>query len=279
MAFLLILDREHKALWVKTKNRSDDNNWFLPEVEDPVNKPSNRLNVELLAKQAFIPLKSILIGQKTILDIFHNEQQLYIFLCLGKESTEVLFDLTKFKNIQWMPINFINESESFSSFIGKSILDAYYDLVWTDFQEKINRFHIIKSGYGRKDTEEHNNAILEGRQNILVELKEYYDLYHQPIPENGDHALLNSWKGLPLAALEITGVTLDTFDKITDFLDKLENAPKYPAQNVAEQYKKTFLKWCKKNNKQFSDQKPVIISQFKIVRQFKEKKTDYLNIT
>ena len=97
MAFLLILDREHKAIWVKNKNKINDNHWFLPEVEDPVNKPSNRLNVELLAKQAFIPLKSSLIGKKNLLDISHNEQIIYLFLCIGKEASEIMFDLTKYK--------------------------------------------------------------------------------------------------------------------------------------------------------------------------------------
>ncbi|MDD3656889.1 MAG: ASCH domain-containing protein [Atribacterota bacterium] len=278
MAFLLILDREHKALWVKTKNRLADNSWFLPEVEDPINKPSNRLNVELLAKQAFIPLKSSLIGKKIILDIFRNEQQLYLFLCPGKESSEVLFDLTKYRNIQWIPINCIGESESFSSLSGKSIIEAYYDILLNEFTERKNHFHIVKNGYGKKDIEEFNRAILNSQQKIIVELKDQYNLYHQLIPEIGDYALLNNWKGIPVAALEITGITLEPFEKISDFIKESDTLKEYSVKNVVEQYKKTFQKWCKKNNKQFSTNKTVVISQFKIIKQLNEKKIDHLDI-
>lgn len=278
MAFLLILDREHKALWVKTKNSSENNSWFLPEVEDLLNKPSNRPNVELLAKQAFIPLKSILIGQKTIIDIFHNEQQLYLFLCLAKESAEILFDLTKYKNIQWLPINFTEEENSFANLTGKSILDAYHDILLTEFNEKESRFHIVKNGYSKRDIEDYNREILQGKQIISVELKDHYDLFRQPIPEIGDYALLNNWKGLPLATFEITKVTMDSFENIGDHIKELYGQQNYPAQKVIEQYKKTFLKWSKKNNKQFSANKPVVISQFKIIKQFEERKIDYLDL-
>lgn len=278
MAFLLILDREHKALWVKNKNRAEDSGWFLPEVEDPINKPSNRLNAELLAKQAFIPLKSILIGQKTILDIFHNEQPLYLFLCFGKEAADILFDLTKYKNIQWLPINFTQESASFANLTGKSILDAYHDILLTDFRERKTRFHIVKNGYNRREIEDFNKTILKNGHKVLIELEYHYELFRQPIPEIGDYALLNDWKGLPVAALEIVNVNLESFDKIADFMEESACQQGVTIQKIVEQYKKTFLKWCKKNNKKFSTQKSVVVSQFKIVKQFEKRKIDYLDI-
>ena len=278
MAFLLILDREHKALWVKTKDSSENDSWFLPEVEDLLNKPSNRLNVELLVKQAFIPLKSVLIGQKTIIDIFRNEQQLYLFLCLGKESTEILFDLTKYKNIQWLPINFTVEEEFFADLTGKSILDAYHDILLTELKERKSRFHIVKNGYSKSDIEGYNREILQSKQKVSVDLKDHYDLFRQPIPEIGDYALLNNWKGLPLATFEITGVTIDSFENIADHIKESDEQQRHPTQKIIEQYEKTFLKWSKKNNKQFSADKPVVISQFKIIKQFEERKREYLDL-
>lgn len=279
MAFLLILDREHKALLVKSKNKSSDNSWFLPEVEDPINKPLNQLNVELLAKQAFIPLKSSLIGKKTIFDLFKNEQQLYLFLCPGKESSEVLFDLTKYRNIQWIPINCIGQSECFSTLSGKSIIDSYYDILLGEFTEKKVNFHIIKNGYGEKDTEEYNKEILYGQKNILLELVEQYNLYHQSIPKIGDYALLNSWEGLPVAALEIIEVNIKPFAHINSFLKESTNEKDFSQKDTQEKYRKIFLKWCKKNNKQFSINKSVVISKFKIIRRFKEKKIDHLDLS
>ncbi|HNR66023.1 MAG TPA: ASCH domain-containing protein [Atribacterota bacterium] len=279
MAFLLILDREHKVLWVKSKNRISDDGWMLPEVEDPVNKPSNRLNVELLSKQAFIPLKSSLIGKKLIFDIFRNEQQLYLFLCPGKESSEILFDLTKYKNIQWNPINCIEEEECFSTLTGRSIIEAYYDILLPEFDDRKNRFHIVKNGFGKKDIDEHNQMILQGSSEFFVELVEQYNLYRQPLPKIGDHTFLNNWKGLPVAVLEITGVALEPFEKIDGYIKDSENQKRDGINKTVEQYRKYFQKWSKKYNKQFSDSKSVLISQFKIIRKLNEKKMDYLDLT
>jgi uncharacterized protein YhfF len=278
MAFLLILDREHKALWVKTKNKSRDNRWGLPEVEDPINKPSNRLNVELLAKQAFIPLRSSLIGRKSILDLYHNEQQLYLFLCPGKESSEVQFDLTKYRDIQWLPINCINELEYWSRLSGKSIIEAYYDILLNGFSGQKGNFHIVKNGYGRKDIEDYNQLILQGKKKVLIELKDQYILYHQPIPEVGDYAFLNNWQGIPIAVLEIIGVTVESFEKIGNLIKELDNQQELTAEDWIEKYKKTFLKWCKKHNKKFSINKSVVVSQFKIIQHFNDKKIDNLKI-
>lgn len=279
MAFLLILDREHKVLWVKSKNRISDDVWMLPEVEDPINKPSNRLNVELLAKQAFIPLKSSLIGKKIIFDIFRNEQQLYLFLCPGKESSEILFDLTKYINIQWNPINCIEEEECFSTLTGRSIIEAYYDILLPEFDDRKNRFHIVKNGFGKKDIDEHNQMILQGSSEFFVELVEQYNLYRQPLPKIGDYTFLNNWKGLPVAVLEITGVTLEPFENIDGYIKDRENQKTDGTNKTAEQYRKYFQKWSKKYNKQFSDSKSVLISQFKIIRKLNEKKMDYLDLT
>ncbi len=279
MAFLLILDREHKALLVKSKNRLSDNSWFLPEVEDPLNKPNNQLNVELLAKQAFIPLKSSLIGKTIVFDIFKTQQQIYLFLCPGKESSEILFDLTKYRDIQWIPINCIDQAECFFKISSKSIIESYYDILLNEFAERKEHFHIVKNGYGKKDTEEYNQEILYGKQSILIELVDQYSLYHQSIPKTGDYTFLNSWEGLPIAALEITGIALEPFAKINSFIQESGNEKDFRAKDILEQYRKIFLKWCKKNNKPFAINKPVIISHFKIIKRFKEKKIDYLDIT
>ncbi|MGD9552094.1 MAG: ASCH domain-containing protein [Candidatus Caldatribacteriota bacterium] len=276
MALLLILDREHKALWVKAKNKPRDNRWCLPEVEDPINKPSNRLNVELLAKQAFIPLKSSLIGRKSILDLYHNEQQLYLFLCAGKESLEVQFDLTKYRDIQWIPINCISELEYWSHFSVKSIMEAYYDILLTGFTVPKCHFHIVKNGYERKEIEDYNQSLLQGGMNILIELKDQYTLYHQSVPETGDYAFLNNWQGIPVAVLEITGVTIESFEKIGNLFKELDNQRELTAEDWIEQYRKTFLKWCKKYNKKFSINKSVVVSQFKIIHHFDDKKIDHL---
>ncbi len=278
MAFLLILDREHKALWVKNKNKPDDKHWLLPEVEDPVNKPSNRLNVELLAKQAFIPLKSSLIGKKSLLDIYHNDQQLYLFLCPGKEASEVLFDLTKYRDIQWTPINCIKESDNFSGVSGKSVIECYHDILLNDFTVKKRHFHIVKNGYGKKEIDDCNQAILQEKRRLLVELKDQYALYHQPIPEAGDYALLNNWKGIPVAVLEISGVTVDSFDRIKEAIKKIDTKIDVLSEDGEKKYQKIFSKWCKNHNKKFSSNKQVILSQFKIIQQFKEKKMNHLKI-
>jgi uncharacterized protein YhfF len=278
MAFLLILDREHKVLWVKTKSRRADKNWALPEVEDTLNKPSSRLNVELLAKQAFIPLKASLIGKKIIFDIFRNEKPLYLFLCLGKESSETLFDLTKYRDIQWMPISCTEGTECFSTLTGKSIIGAYLDILFPGFTYKKNRFHIVKNGFGKKDIDDYNKMILQDNHKLIIELKDQYNIYRQPLPEIGDYTFLNNWKGLPLAVLEITGVTLEPFEKISEYFRSSDNQEVYGADGTVEQYRKYFLKWSKKYNRQFSNNKSVVISQFKIVKKFSEKKIDYLDL-
>ncbi len=278
MAFLLILDREHKALWVKTKNRPNDNHWLLPEVEDPVKKPSNRLNVELLAKQAFIPLKSSLIGKKSLLDIYHNDQLLYLFLCPGKEASEVLFDLTKYRDIQWSPINCIKELDCYSVLSGKSIIEAYYDILLNGFIIKNKRFHIVKNGYGKKEIDNYNQSILQDNKRLLIELKDQYVFYHQPIPEAGDYTLLNSWKGTPIAVLEITEVNVEPFEKISIFIKKLNGITDIPARDLEKQCKDNFIKWCKNYNQKFSGNKSVVLSQFRIIRHFKDKKMDQLKI-
>ncbi len=279
MAFLLILDREHKVLWVKTKNQSADNSWVLPEVDDIINKPSNRLNVELLAKQAFIPLKSSLVGQKMIFDIFRNEQLLYLFLCFGKESSEVLFDLTKYSNIQWLPVNHIDKSKNFSNVTGKSIVDAYYDIFLNGFDSNNNRLYIAKNGYVKKDVENYNQWTLESSPRLLLELEDQYKMNRQPLPKIGDHVLLNSWKGFPVAILEVIGVTLERFEKIKKSVEKNDDKDIDISKEVFEQFRKHFIKWCKKNNKQFSDSKSVIISEFEIIKIFNDKKADHLDLS
>lgn len=279
MAFLLILDREHKVLWVKTKSGRADKDWGLPEVEDTLNKPSSRLNVELLAKQAFIPLKANLIGKKIIFDIFRNEKPLYLFLCLGKESSEILFDLTKYRDIQWMPISCTEEAECFSTLTGKSIIGAYHDILLPGFDGRKNRFHIVKNGYGKKDIDDYNQMILQDNHKLIIELKDQYNIYRQSLPEIGDYTFLNNWKGLPMAVLEITGVTLKPFEKINEYFKNSDNQEADGADGAVEQYRKYFLKWSKKYNKQFSNNKSVVISQFKIVKKFNEKKIDYLDLS
>jgi len=278
MAFLLILDREHKVLWVKNKNKPRDNNWLLPEVEDPVKKPSNRLNVELLAKQAFIPLKSSLVGKKSILDIFHNDQLLYFFLCTGSESSDVLFDLTKYRDIQWNPINCIKDLENYFLLPGKSIMDAYYDIFLDGFILKSKRFHIVKNGQSKKDVNNYNNLILQKGKRFLIELKDQYNLYHQPIPENGDYALLNNWQGIPVAILKITNVTIEPFGKINDIILDMHDSNDLPLDKLVKNYQNFFNKWCRNYNQKFSNQKPVILSQFKLVYQFSENKIGQLEI-
>lgn len=278
MAFLLILDREHKVLWVKTKNRREENRWVLPEVEDAVKKPSNVLNVELLAKQAFIPLKSSLIGKKSLLDIYHNDQTLYLFLCPGKEASEVLFDLTKYRDIQWTPINCIKESENYSLLSGKSIIEAYREILLNGFTLKNRRFHIVKNGHRRKEIEDYNQSILQGKKKLLFELKDQYIVYHQPIPKSGDFALLNNWKGIPIAALEISGVNVEPFNKISTSIHDVKENIDFSDEDWLKKYQKIFRKWCKTNNQKFSNDKLVVLSEFKINRQFKEKKMDFLKI-
>ncbi len=279
MAFLLILDREHKVLWVKTKSRRADKDWALPEVGDTLNKPSSRLNIELLAKQAFIPLKASLIGKKIIFDIFRNEKPLYLFLCLGKESSEILFDLTKYRDIQWIPISCTEEEKCFSALTGKSIIGAYYDILLPGFYDRKNRFHIVKNAYGKKDIDYFNRMILQDNRKLIIELKDQYNIYRQPLPEIGDYTFLNNWKGLPVAVLEITGVTLEPFEKINEYFKNSDSHEADGADEAVGQYRKYFLKWSKKYNKQFSNNKPVVISQFKIVKKFNEKKIDYLDLS
>ncbi len=276
MAFLLILDREHKVLCVKTKNRSVHSRWLLPEVEDPVKKPSNLLNVELLAKQAFIPLKASLIGKKNVLDIYHNDQLLYLFLCPGKEASEVLFDLTKYRDIQWIPINCIKELEYYSVLSGKSIIEAYHDILLNGFIIKNRRFHIVKNGYGKKEIDDYNQSILQGNKRLLIELKDQYALYHQPIPGIGDYALLNCWKGTPIAVLEVTNVTVENFEKIASVIKGLNEDTGLSTEDMNKKYQKIFSKWCKNYNQKFSGNKSVILSQFKINHYFKENRMDYL---
>ena len=278
MAFLLILDREHKALWVKTKNKPKDKHWILPEVEDLVNKPSNRLNVELLAKQAFIPLKSSLIGKKSILDIYHNDQVLYLFLCPGKEASEVSFDLTKYRDIQWAPINCIKELDCFSNLSGKSVIEAYQDILLNGFTSKNWRFHIVKNGHGRKEIDDYNQAILQGKRKLIVELKDQYALYHQPMPEPGDYALLNNWKGIPVAVLEIKRVSVDSFEQFGRVIKKMAGNKDIFPEDGEKQYQEIFNLWCKNHNQKFSSNKQVVFSQFNIIQQFKEKKMDHLKI-
>jgi uncharacterized protein YhfF len=278
MAFLLILDREHKALWVKNKNRRHDNHWLLPEVEDTTKNPSNLLNVELLAKQAFIPLKSSLIGKKSILDIFHNDQILYLFLCPGKEASEVLFDLTKYRDIQWVPITCIKKLDNYSVLSGKSIIEAYHDILLNDFNLESRRFHIVKNGHRKKEIDDYNQSILQNKKKLLIELKDQYALYHQPIPKAGDYALLNNWKGIPIGVLEITEVTVEPFDKIDIFIKELNGNTDLSSEDLRQKYQKIFGRWCKTHNQKFSGSKLAVLSQFKITHQFKEKKMDYLKI-
>jgi len=251
MAFLLILDREHKALWVKHKNKVNDNQWFLPEVEDPINKPSNRLNVELLAKQAFIPLKSSLIGKKNLIDFSHNDQIVYLFLCLGKEASEVMFDLTKYRDIQWTPINCIKETDIFSGLSGKSLIKAYHDILLEGFIGTKSNFHIVKNGHGKKETDNYNNAILKGKRKSFIELKEQYSLYHQPIPQIGEYALLNNWKGIPIAVLEITRVVVESFDNLNQTVKDLDNNEESFSEDREKKYQKLFSTWCKNHNQNF----------------------------
>jgi len=278
MAFLLILDREHKTLWVKNKNNIDNNHWFLPEVEDPVNKPSNRLNVELLAKQAFIPLKSSLIGKKNLLDMSHNDQVIYLFLCPGKEASEVLFDLTKYRDIQWTPINCIKESDHFSGISGKSVIQTYHDILLNGFTVTKRNFHIVKNSHGKKETDDYNKAILQDKKRVLVELKDQYSLYHQNIPQVGDYAFLNNWKGIPVAVLEVTAVTVESFDKINEVVKQMGSSEDLFSKDREKNYQKFFSTWYKNHNQKFSRSKEVVLSQFKIIRQFKESKMDYLRI-
>jgi uncharacterized protein YhfF len=278
MAFLLILDREHKTLWVKNKNRIDNNHWFLPEVEDPVNKPSNRLNVELLAKQAFIPLKSSLIGKKNLLDISHNDQVIYLFLCPGKEASEILFDLTKYRDIQWTPINCIKETDNFSGLSGKSVIQTYHDILLNGFTVTKRNFHIVKNSHGKKEADDYNKAILQGKKRILIELKNQYSLYHQSIPQVGDYAFLNSWKGIPVAVLEITAVNVEPFEKINEVVSQMGSSEDLFSEDREKKYQKFFSSWCKNHNQKFSHSKEVVLSQFKVIRQFKESKMDHLRI-
>jgi len=278
MAFLLILDREHKTLWVKNKNKINNNHWFLPEVEDPVNKPSNRLNVELLAKQAFIPLKSSLIGKKNLLDISHNDQVIYLFLCPGKESSEVLFDLTKYRDIQWIPINCIKETDHFSGLSGKSVIQTYHDILLNGFTVTKRNFHIVKNSHGKKETNDYNKAILQDKKRILVELKDQYSLYHQNIPQVGDYAFLNNWKGIPVAVLEVIAVTVESFDKINEVVRQMGSTDDLFSEDIEKKYQKFFSTWCKNHNQKFSLNKEVVLSQFKIIRQFEESKIENLRI-
>lgn len=278
MAFLLILDREHKVLCVKTKNRSEHSRWLLPEVEDPVKKPSNLLNVELLAKQAFIPLKSSLIGKKNLLDISHNDQVIYLFLCPGKEASEILFDLTKYRDIQWTPINCIKETDNFSGLSGKSVIQTYHDILLNGFTVTKRNFHIVKNSHGKKETDDYNKAILQGKKRILIELKNQYSLYHQSIPQVGDYAFLNSWKGIPVAVLEITAVNIEPFEKINEVVRQMGSSEDLFSEDREKKYQKFFNSWCKNHNQKFSHSKEVVLSQFKIIRQFKESKMDHLRI-
>jgi uncharacterized protein YhfF len=278
MAFLLILDREHKTLWVKNKNKNNKSQWFLPEVEDPVNKPSNRLNVELLAKQAFIPLKSNLIGKKNLLDAYHNDQIIYLFLCPGKEASEVLFDLTKYRDIQWIPVNCIKENDNFSILPGHSIVKAYHDILLSGFHLKNRNFHIVKNGQGKKEIENYNNKILQQGERVIVELSDQYSFYHQKIPQVGDYAFLNNWKGLPVAVLEITDILLESFDKIGEALEKIYHSRENFSKEREKILQKIFTTWCKNHNQKFSRAKEVIVSRFEIIKQFKDSNMDYLRI-
>ena len=278
MAFLLILDREHKALWVKNKNKVDSNKWILPEVEDPVNKPANRLNVELLAKQAFIPLKSSFLGKKNFLDIFHNDQTIYLFLCPGKEASEVMFDLTKYNDIQWVPINCIRETDIFFNLSGKSVIQAYNDIVLNGSIDDKCGFHIVKNGHGKKETDLYNKTIIKEKSRLLIELKEQYSLCHQQLPKVGDYALLNNWKGIPIAILEITNVSVESFENLYEVVKKIVDNNELPYEDLEKKYQKIFSNWCKNHNQKFSHTKEIVISQFKILQQFADTKIDHLKI-
>jgi uncharacterized protein YhfF len=279
MAFLLILDREHKTLWVKHKKKNQNNQWFLPEVEDPVKKPSNQLNVELLAKQAFIPLKSSLIGKKNLLDVFHNEQIIYLFLCPGKEASEILFDLTKYRDIQWIPVNCIKKSDSFPMISGDSVVQAYHDILLNGFDLRKQNFHIVKNGQRKKEIEDYNDAILQNRKRLLVELKDQYSLYHQNIPQVGDYAFLNNWKGFPVAVLEITGTKVELFDRIEETTREMDTGEGDFSKEIEKRYQNIFNNWYKNHNQKFSRNKEVVLSQFKIIKEFKDFKMDYLKMT
>jgi len=252
MAFLLILDREHKALWVKNKNKPVNTGWTLPEVEDSINKPASRLNVELLAKQAFIPLKASLLGKKYILDGSQKQQLIYLFLCSGKESSEILFDLTKYRNIQWSPINCINESDIFLKISGKSIIETYHDVLLNGHSFKKSSFHIVKNGYTKKEIEEYNKSVFNNNRRFSIELEEQYKFYHQPIPKIGDWTLLNNWKGIPLAILEITEVNHGTFQQIKKVIEKKETEDDVYIEDIEKKHKKIFTAWCKNHNQIFS---------------------------
>lgn len=278
MAFLLILDREHKALWVKNKNKPTDNHWILPEVEDPIKKPSNRLNVELLAKQAFIPLKSSLMGSKGFLDIHHNDQILYLFLCPGKEASEVLFDLTKYRDIQWTPINCIKESDTYSVLSGRSIMEAYHDIFLNGFITDNKHFHIVKNGHGKKEVDDYNQSILLGKKRLLVELKDQYNIFHQVTPEAGDYALLNNWRGIPIAVLKINTVVIEPFEKIGTMMKALDDQLDVSAEELEKQYQKEFISWSKDYNLKFSKNKPIVISQFGVAQKLTERKLDHLKM-
>jgi uncharacterized protein YhfF len=121
--------------------------------------------------------------------------------------------------------------------------------------------------------------ILQDNHKLIIELKDQYNIYRQPLPEIGDYTFLNNWKGLPLAVLEITGVTLEPFEKISEYFRSSDNQEVYGTDGTVEQYRKYFLKWSKKYNRQFSNNKSVVISQFKIVKKFSEKKIDYLDLS
>ncbi|MDD4363816.1 MAG: ASCH domain-containing protein [Atribacterota bacterium] len=276
MSFLLILDREHKALWVKNKNKPINAGWTLPEIEDSINKPASRLNVELLAKQAFIPLRASLLGKKYFLDTLQKQQLIYLFLCAGKESSEILFDLTKYKNIQWSPINCINESDIFLEISGKSIIETYHDILLNGHSFKKPSFHIVKNGYTKKEIEDYNKSVFNNNRRFTIELEEQYKFYHQPIPKIGDWTLLNNWKGIPLAILEITDVNPCTFQQIKKAIEKKEIKDDVYTEDVEKKYKKIFTAWCKNHNQIFSDDKNVIFSKFEIIHRFEERSMDYL---
>ena len=271
MAFLLILDREHKVLWVKMKNHQQPLNWALPELEDPMNQPVNRLNVELLAKQAFIPLKSVLVGKEEIFDIHHNTQIIYIFLCLHKESTEVLFDLTKYQNIQWLPLNSIKLNQHYGQLMGKSILKAYLNQLTTQLILPQSVFHIVKNGKNKSEVEKYNHSILQKGKRLMLDLELQYKLNHQPLPRCGEIALLNNWDGFPVAILEITKVFVLPFKKlnqqknITCLFDDKSIFP----DHWHAYYQKKFKQQCQQKNQQFSVEKKVVLSQFEVKEKIK----------
>ena len=89
---------------------------------------------------------------------------------------------------------------------------------------------------------------------------------------------MNNWKGIPVAVLEVTAVTVELFDKMNEVVRQMGSSEDVFSEEREKKYQKFFSTWCKNHNQKFSRSKEVVLSQFKIIRQFKEPKMDYLRI-